>query len=259
MPRRSRSRFLAAAVLGLTAIDVSTAAFWHIRLVIIGERQNFSLRAGEPRDIPYPETQVAVLMRETKRMGALGLPLERIPPVSAFCNAHTYADLPTESDFARALDVPKAERSLPLPAALRDDDSLRTFFDRPHGQPCKTWIERGGEFNSKRVALEADQPTLVLFGDAYSKYWHATIDGIPTPVHRAFGAFKAVSAPAGSSELRLRFEPPFVGKALAGAYLVMLVLGVVVLRMQSEAGPSGSSRASAFQRVGQPDESSQRQ
>ncbi len=257
LPRRSGSRLLAAGILGLTAIDVSTAAFWHIRLLVIGERQHYGLGAGQGRDDPYPETQVAVLMRETKKMGERGLPLERIPSVSAFCSAHTYEDLPSASDFERALDVPKAERSLPLPATLRDDESLRAFFDRPPGQPCKTWLEHGGSFNSKHVVVTADQPTLVLFGDAYAKEWRATVDGIPTPVHRAFGAFKAVSVPAGKSDLRLRFEPPLVGKALGGAYLVMVVLGLVVLRMPPDRGPSGTSFASSSRRDRRPEEHSQ--
>ncbi len=188
-----------------------------------------------PRDDPYPEAQVVVLMRETKRMGDRGLPLERIPPVSAFCNAHTYADLPDESNFARALDVPKAERSLPLPASLREDASLRAFFERAPGGSCKTWLERSGDFNDKQVAVTADQPTLVLFGDAYARQWKATIDGIPAPVLRAFGTFKAVAVPTGKSDLRLHFDPPFVGIALVAAYLVLVVLAVVVSRLPSQA------------------------
>jgi hypothetical protein len=242
LPRRSRSRMLAAGVLGLTAIDVSTAAFWHIRLLILGERQHYELRPGMPRDDPYPEAQVVVLMRETKRMGDLGLPLERIPPVSAFCNAHIYADLPNEDDFARALDVPKAERSLPLPASLRDDASLRAFFERAPGGSCKSWLERSGDFNTKRVAVTADQPTLVLFGDAYSGQWRATIDGAPAPVFRAFGTFKAVAVPAGKSDLRLDFDPPFVGMALVAAYLVLVGLAIIVSRLPA---PGASPRTPA--------------
>jgi len=238
LPRRSRSGLLAAGVLGLTAIDVSTAAFWHIRLVMM--RPNQQDASG---DI-YAQIQSVVLMRDVKRMGEANLPLERVPPVSGFCSAYSYQGLPTRRDFALAFDVAEARRSLPLPALLRSDDSLRSFFDAPAGG-CRIRFESSGNYNSKRVAVTAEQPSLVLFGDAYSKQWRATIDGKPAPVLRALGAFKAVAVPAGSSVVELRFDPPLVGLALAAAYGILAGLGILALRLpeRDEAGENNPRRS----------------
>jgi hypothetical protein len=181
-----------------------------------------------------------LLLRDTKRMGEANLPLEQAPPVIGFCNAHTYQNLPTQNDFTRAFGVAETKRSLSLPATLRSEESLRSFFDRPPGSSCQIRLQHSSDYNAKRVVVTADQPSLVFFGDAYSKQWHAKIDGKPAPVLPALGAFKAVSVPTGTSVLQLRFDPPFVGLALAAAYLILAGLGILVLRLPAGGAPSTS-------------------
>jgi hypothetical protein len=227
LPGRRSSRLLASGVLGLTLIDVSTAAFWHVRLLVLGSPEDYD--AGLGKVIGSERGVLVVMMRETRRMREANFPLHRLPSVAGYCKAHAYDGLPGRSDLSRALDGPKAERSLPLPERLRHEESLRGFFDGPGEGGCGFRIQARGDYNSRDLSVVAAQPLLVFIGDAYSRHWRATLDGVPAAVLPAFGGFKAVAVPAGRSELQLRFSPPRVGAALAGSYGVLLLLALAVL------------------------------
>jgi hypothetical protein len=240
LPRGSRSRQLAWGVLALTLIDVSTAAFWHIRLIMLGPAvKQDEVRRKLDEDLDA-ETQKVVLMREIKRIATLGL--QRLPAAASFCNAHVFREIPTERDFALARDTAKATRSLALPEGLERDPALRGFFEGNGGGACDVKLEGDGDYNTIRVRVTAAQPALVFLRDAYSKPWRATLNGVPTAIYPAFGAFKAVVVPAGRSELHLRFSPPLVGPALVGAYSILLLLGLALLLWRYDANGGVSVR-----------------
>ena len=98
-------------------------------------------------------------------------------------------------------------------------------------------VER--RMNSVTVEVrELEGPRLLLFVDAYYPGWRAYIDGAPTDVLRANGAFKAVVAPAGTHVIRFAFRPMRVWIGL-GVSLVtcVLCLGWIVWARRGLSGP----------------------
>jgi hypothetical protein len=67
-----------------------------------------------------------------------------------------------------------------------------------------------GEFSANSLSLTLSnglaQPAWLIYADAYSPGWHATVNGKPVPVLSAYGAFKAVKVPAGSSQVRFYYH-----------------------------------------------------
>lgn len=85
--------------------------------------------------------------------------------------------------------------------------------------------ERSAGFLS--MVVVADQPAFVVVAEANFPGWQATVNGLPVPIERAYGAVQAVCVPAGVSEVVLAFRPTvFVwggGLSLVGLFLVCLV------------------------------------
>jgi hypothetical protein len=54
----------------------------------------------------------------------------------------------------------------------------------------------------------ADQPGVAVFVEQLARGWHATLDGVATPLLRANGMMRAVALPAGQHRIRLVFAPP---------------------------------------------------
>ena len=109
-------------------------------------------------------------------------------------------------------------------------DRAAPFLDAPAAEGCATRLEVRSDYNSTRLRVTAAQPALVFVRDAYSRHWHATIDGSRAIIHPALGAFKAIPVPAGRSELQLRFSPPWVGMSLIAAYAAIVLLAASLLR-----------------------------
>ena len=63
------------------------------------------------------------------------------------------------------------------------------------------------------------------------------MNGSPSEIFPALGAFKAVAVPAGVSEVRLHFSPPFIGAALLGSYALLVAVALGALRL-SRGNPS---------------------
>jgi hypothetical protein len=240
LPARRRARLLFTGVVLLTLVDVSTFAFWHLRLVIVGPTQGEGVRG--PLDRPS-FTQNVLIMRRIAELK--DLPLDRLPRAAGFCAAHGYVDRPTQADLERAIAGERSERSLALPAALASEPSLHPFFARGNPGACEARFKGEGAYNERRVIVAASQPTLALFRETYSKHWSATVDGAPTTIHPALGAFQAVVVPAGRSEVRLRFRPPFIGLALVVAYALLALLAAFLLRRPVGAGWAWSARGRA--------------
>lgn len=67
---------------------------------------------------------------------------------------------------------------------------------------------------------------------AYSEGWSATVDGEPAAIHRADLGFMSVDLPAGTHEVRLTYETPYLreGIALTAVGVVATVVTCVLLR-----------------------------
>jgi hypothetical protein len=85
------------------------------------------------------------------------------------------------------------------------------------------------ELFGDRVRLEAaaDAPGIVVLVDAWDPGWRAWIDGRPTQVLRANGAFRGVAVPAGRHVIEMRYRPwpVLAGLSLSAAGLLTLIVG----------------------------------
>ncbi len=57
------------------------------------------------------------------------------------------------------------------------------------------------------IAVEAPRDAFVLVNSAWHPWWRATVDGEPARILKANVMFRAIRVPAGSSRIRLTFEP----------------------------------------------------
>jgi uncharacterized membrane protein YfhO len=57
------------------------------------------------------------------------------------------------------------------------------------------------------LAVDACDESYLVLSDSHYPGWQATLDGTPTPIHRANFALRAVHVPAGSHRVRFAYEP----------------------------------------------------
>jgi hypothetical protein len=88
------------------------------------------------------------------------------------------------------------------------------------------------DVNTLRMTSHFSRPQTVVYNDSYTSSWKAYVDGRPSELIRANGAFKGVKAPAGEHQLEFSYHPPggrWVHIAATAALFDCLVLAVVVL------------------------------
>jgi uncharacterized membrane protein YfhO len=69
---------------------------------------------------------------------------------------------------------------------------------------------------------------MVILTDSWFPGWRATVDGHPTPILKAYGAFRGVVVDAGDHTIEMRYRPwsVFIGAALtAAAAMIALWVG----------------------------------
>lgn len=89
-------------------------------------------------------------------------------------------------------------------------------------------------FDVNRVAFKvnADRPRWLVYNDAYTSAWKATVDGQPVALTRANGAFKAVQVPAGEHMVEFSYHPPGGQWAyVLTACALFIFLGLTVLML----------------------------
>ena len=178
--------------------------------------------------------------RQQPRSGALSV--EAQPPSwqRAFSNSVKVYRVPAES--GRAYLAPTT-RGLPddrqggeaalLALRLSDIDIIHgdiTELNLPAGEPGQVDIV---DYSHERVALrvQAPAPAWLILKDAHYPGWRTTVNGQPQPIARANIMFRAVSVPAGDSEVVFTFEPQSWYSALyAGAALwILAILTLIAL------------------------------
>jgi Bacterial membrane protein YfhO len=85
------------------------------------------------------------------------------------------------------------------------------------------------------IHTDSDARRLLVVSDAYYPGWRATIDGNPTPILLANCAFRAVSVPAGSHTIVMRYRPLSV---YAGALISLVAWAVVAALRTKPATPA---------------------
>ncbi len=76
------------------------------------------------------------------------------------------------------------------------------------------------------VDVNASTGATLLFTENFHKYWKATVNGVETPIVRAFGSFQAISVPAGESKVHFQYRSEAVAVAAKAVYasLVAIIL-----------------------------------
>jgi hypothetical protein len=75
-----------------------------------------------------------------------------------------------------------------------------------------------------RIAVDAQEPALLVVRVPYDSGWHATVNGADAPILRADYFLQAVSVPAGSSRVTLAYDDPRIGEGLLASGIVWLAL-----------------------------------
>ena len=78
--------------------------------------------------------------------------------------------------------------------------------------------------------VESDRAGFMLVAGNYHPYWHATVNGAPAKVYKAFGTLRAVEIPKGKSEVRMEFRStPFHAciKVSIIAAILLIAVGAV--------------------------------
>lgn len=79
-----------------------------------------------------------------------------------------------------------------------------------------------GDAEQVTVQVNAPGPGLLVLLDTYAPGWTARVNGAPSTVYRANGAFRAVAVPGGDSEVRFSYAAPGFLPALGLAMLLTL-------------------------------------
>jgi hypothetical protein len=84
-------------------------------------------------------------------------------------------------------------------------------------------------FSWVEVALEACAPGYLVLSDTAFPGWEATVNGVPTPIHRANLLLRAVQVPPGAHSVRFTYRPLSFG---LGAFLSALALAALALALR---------------------------
>jgi hypothetical protein len=243
---RRTTRTATLALLALVFIDVSTHAFLHIRRVVyrgtgyeeeVDEHASPSgvglaqQRKDEGEGYYFVDNVLKLRSRvEVDRIGVV----PDIPPYRLFSAAHAIRDLPAEIARLRAAGFAETH-SLPVTAADASHPSVRALVGPTAGAGANGYVERVYlRYNDVRLRVHSEKPALLFLSDSYSPYWRAEVDGRPVRVLRALHAYKAVSVPAGVSQVDLHFSPPWIGFSLFLGYAALIGMGIHVWRLSRE-------------------------
>ena len=77
--------------------------------------------------------------------------------------------------------------------------------------------------------VESDRAGFMVVAGNYHPYWHATVNGAPAKVYKAFGTLRAVEIPKGKSEVRMEYRSKPLHaciKVSVFAAILLIALGV---------------------------------
>lgn len=164
-----------------------------------------------------------------------------------------------EEDFAR-LDSPLEKSLILLKAVVLDETQAKSlpylknlkensaFFKRSYEQYLKDCADRRKsactEFTAENDGFSAthtsEKTELVFFSVPYDSSFKATVNGVETEVLRVSEGFTAVECPAGTTEIKLVYTPPYQGITTAisitafAAIFCLIALNYVKMRKKDD-------------------------
>jgi hypothetical protein len=133
----------------------------------------------------------------------------------------------------QASRVPDAKQARALLEDPQFDARQRVFLIGENPPPLAAcgqddvWMPRH-EPNYLLIRAEMTCRGMVILTDSWFPGWRATVDGHPTPILKAYGAFRGVVVDAGDHTIEMRYRPwsVFIGAALtAAAAMIALWVG----------------------------------
>jgi hypothetical protein len=109
------------------------------------------------------------------------------------------------SDRARSLDQLASRAFAPRRAALVEAPPADGFLGTPSGTGTAEILRDDSE--ALEIVVDATAPGFLFLSDQDYPGWHATVNGVETPILRADYAFRAVRVPAGKSTVLFRYRP----------------------------------------------------
>jgi hypothetical protein len=96
-------------------------------------------------------------------------------------------------------------------------------LDRPHCGGKAQFLESSARH--VELLVDACDESYLVLSDSHYPGWQAALDGVPTPIHRANFALRAVRVPVGSHRVRFEYEPRSFHVGLAAS---LLTLGALI-------------------------------
>ncbi len=198
---------------------------------LVGDYSRFNVH--NPRFVNLTGTRYLVVSRESHiPPTAFGVkPLDTVLAEGSQILLEDQNCLP-RAFLADSLEVNSDRRAI-LDAVLNGTTDLRrtVLLEEP---PTLAIHPSGGTvgaadivgYDNDSVAIEVHLATnaLLILTDNYYSAWHAYVDGKPTKIYRAYGAFRAVEVPAGSTRVLFKYDSPVYNASrdlsLAGLLLV---------------------------------------
>lgn len=102
----------------------------------------------------------------------------------------------------------------------------------PANEPRGTCVEHSERPEQIELTCTAAYAGFAVLLDEFAPGWTATVDGVPAPIRRADGLFRAVPVAAGTHRVTFTYRTPglIAGAAVSIATLLALAAGVVVSR-----------------------------
>jgi len=75
------------------------------------------------------------------------------------------------------------------------------------------------------ATTDARRPGMLMVRETYDPNWHATVDGRPSRIYAADGAFQAVKVPAGAHTVSFTYSDPWIARGLEVSFASLLLLG----------------------------------
>ena len=146
------------------------------------------------------------------------------PSVNVYRNPER---LPRAYVVCQGVGVSSPEQALQAVTASGFDPSREVVLEAamlPPSEPCalQEAILLPSRPNQAKIRAILSQPGYLVLSDTFYPGWRATVDGEPTKILRANGAFRAVALDAGTHEVSFQYRPRsfVVGVACSAVALV---------------------------------------
>lgn len=128
-----------------------------------------------------------------------------------------------------------------------DYDYLRDCQNRA-AESASSFVTDQKGFTSN---IHLSKENLVVFSVPYDKGWSATVNGQKVEVEEVNNGFVAVKAPAGDNVIRFEYTTPglFMGLAISGAGVVILIAYLLLMRYLSKRNPNEYAVRPGYHRV----------